>query len=214
MNLSITFLWSRELLLNRYFLWLLFWCNLLGTVAGYVWYGDQLAYTWGSYAHWLIVFVPDSPTASFFFTMALLFLLFPPISRGWIIARHLFEGMAVVTSVKYGVWASAIIFAGAWQGGTIGPLDWMLVASHTIMAVEALLYIRFFAVRTAGLTVALLWTLLNDLLDYTYNINPWLPRELFDDVPAVRNFTVALTLVSFAACWLVMALSRRRVAID
>jgi uncharacterized membrane protein YpjA len=210
--LSVTFLWSRELLLNRSFLWLLFCCNLLGTVGGYVWYDDQLAYTWERYPHWLIVFVPDSPTASLFFTIALLFLLFPPADKGWAVVRHLIEGLAVVTSVKYGIWASAIIFAGASQGGAIGPLDWMLVASHTIMAVEALVYIRFFAVRSAGLTFALLWTLLNDLMDYTYGINPWLPRELFDDVPAVRNFTVALTLASAAACWLVMVLSRRRTA--
>ena len=33
------------ILTNRYFLWLLFWCNAVGTVYGYIWYGEQMKLT-------------------------------------------------------------------------------------------------------------------------------------------------------------------------
>ncbi len=195
-GLSISLLWSRAFLTNRYFLWLLFICNLVGTVYGYVWYGAQLRYTWEEYPGWLLVFVPDSPTASLFFCAALLFLLYPPQRLLGRALRAVLEALAVVTSVKYGVWASAIIFAGAAQGGMIQPTDWMLVASHTIMAVEVLLYVRFFTFGAVALALAAGWTFLNDTMDYTYGIFPWLPATLHDHVPAVRNFTFLLTLGS------------------
>ncbi|MMZ66233.1 hypothetical protein D1872_287110 [compost metagenome] len=78
----------------------------------------------------------------------------------------------------------------------IQPTDWMLVASHTIMAVEVLLYVRFFTFGAGALALAAGWTFLNDTMDYTYGIFPWLPATLHDHVPAVRNFTFLLTLGS------------------
>ncbi|UQZ32385.1 DUF1405 domain-containing protein [Paenibacillus sp. PK3_47] len=186
---------------HRGVIWLLFVVNLLGTVYGYIWYGNQLEYTAANYPAWLLPFVPDSPTASLFFTAALLLLLFPPKSLQGTLFRELIEALAVLTSVKYGIWAVSIIFAGGYQGDTIGWKDWMLVASHLGMAVEALIYARFFSFRRM-LPVALLWTLANDMIDYSAGIYPWLPSVLSDDVNAVQYFTIGLTLASAAAAWL------------
>lgn len=190
----------EKLFKHRGVIWLLFIVNFLGTIYGYIWYGNQLEYTVAHHPLWLLPFVPDSPTASLFFTAALLLMLYPPKSLQGTLVRELIEALAVLTSVKYGIWAVSIIFAGGYQGDTVSWTDWMLVASHTGMAVEALIYARFFAFRRM-LPVALLWTLANDMVDYSAGIYPWLPSVLKDDVASVQYFTIALTLLSAAAAW-------------
>lgn len=207
--MSIKQLWSRKFLGNRYILWLLFITNLLGTVYGYIWYGNQLKYTWQEGLIWQLIFVPDSPTASLFFTIALLLLLYPPRRMLGMLAQQLIEALAVVTSVKYGIWAVAIIFAGQWQGDVLVWQDWMLVVSHTAMAVEALLYVRLFHFRRAALAVAIAWTLINDTVDYTFGVYPWLPSVLQDDLGAVEIFTFSLTLFSGLLAWIAWRFARK-----
>ncbi|MHA2853775.1 DUF1405 domain-containing protein [Paenibacillus lautus] len=202
--MSISFLWSREFLSKRSILWLLLVCNVLGTIYGYIWYGAQMADTVEHGYIWQVVFVPDSPTASLFFSLALLLLLYPPRSLGGALFQQFIEALAVVTSVKYGIWAVAMIFAGQAQGDVLAWQDWMLVASHTAMAVEALLFVRLFHYRWTALTGAIAWTLLNDTVDYTYGVFPWLPGPLYDDLPAVQLFTYLLTLFSGFAGWIFM----------
>ncbi|QDH19492.1 DUF1405 domain-containing protein [Saccharibacillus brassicae] len=208
--MSLSFLWSRALLTDRRILWLLFVSNLIGTVYGYIWYGDQLANVWRTQPAWQIVFVPDSPTGSLFFTLALLGLLFPPASRFMRGVVRLIEALAVVTSVKYGVWAISIIVWDAALGYPIEPLSWMLIASHGVMAVEALLYVRFFGLGALWLIPAALWTFANDTVDYTYGIFPYLSPEHLARLDQVRNFTVALTAVSVLAGWAAITLAGRR----
>lgn len=208
--MRLSLVWSKEFLSSRIILWALFISNLLGTIYGYIWYGAQLEYTWVNDPRWLIPFVPDSPTASLFFTLALLFLMFPkPLSRFHKI-RTMIEALAVVTSVKYGIWAVAIIFAGAYQGEVLVWQDWMLVASHLAMAVEALLFVRLFKFGTIMLLAAGGWTFLNDAIDYSFGVYPWLPASLWDDITAVMLFTVALTGFSVAVGWLSMRGAQRR----
>ncbi|WP_328800123.1 DUF1405 domain-containing protein [Paenibacillus sp. LX16] len=211
--MSLSYLWSRSFLTSRPFLWLLFWSNLVGTVYGYIWYGGQLEYTLNYHPMWQIVFVPDSPTASLFFTISIAFLLYFPRLKSLKVIRQIIEALAVVTSVKYGIWASAIIFWGVAQGGHMIWQDWMLVASHTAMAVEALLFVRFFTCKWIALCLAALWTLLNDTMDYTFGIYPYLPKTLTDDVPQVCAFTYMLTLVGIIAAWLAM-FARNRMGVE
>jgi uncharacterized membrane protein YpjA len=197
--------WSREFLLSRPFLWLLFIVNFFGTVYGYIWYEGQLAETLNSHPLWQIVFVPDSPTASLFFTIALLYFLFPPKrSYGLVmIGRYIIEGLAVVCSVKYGIWAVSMILAGAWQGAELNWQHYMLMASHLGMAFEALLFFRFMKAGAFSLIIATGWLLLNDTVDYTFGIFPYLADELQDDLTAVRMFTYGLSIFSLCAGLLV-----------
>ncbi|MFD2115938.1 DUF1405 domain-containing protein [Paenibacillus yanchengensis] len=205
------FLFNKMFLMNRSFLWLLFWINFLGTIYGYIWYGGQLAYTAITEPLWLLVFVPDSPTASLFFTITILFLLYPPSTRyKWItVVRQIVEGLAVVCSVKYGVWAVAIIFAGWFEGAPMYATDFMLIASHLGMAIEVLLYLRFMSVGKAGLLLATGWLLLNDTIDYTYGVYPNLPTQLHDNVSTVKWFTVTLSIISLFISLFVFKFKKR-----
>ncbi|SFS80964.1 Uncharacterized membrane protein YpjA [Paenibacillus sp. BC26] len=202
---SAGFLWSRALWTNRLFLWLMVLTNAAGTVYGYIWYGKQMEYTLQFHPFWRIVFVPDSPTASLFFTLSLLFLIFPVLAKPnpfYIGLRSIIEALGVVTSIKYGIWAVTMIAAGAAQGD---PLEWqhyMLIVSHLAMAVEALIYIRFMVFGRFAAFLALLWLLLNDTMDYTYFIYPWLPDVLENDLPAIQSFTMGLSVVSLLSTWL------------
>src|SRR5699024_12202860 len=62
----------KYILLDKRFLICLFLINLIGTIYGFIWYESQLAITPAIF----LIFVPDSPTASLFFTIFLLFFFF------------------------------------------------------------------------------------------------------------------------------------------
>ncbi|MCG7406476.1 DUF1405 domain-containing protein [Paenibacillus sp. ACRRX] len=196
--MKVSMLWSRYFLKQRWVLWSLFLTNSLGTIYGYYWYKYQLVDTWEHSPKWQIVFVPDSPTASLFFSLALLFLLFPmKKQKRWLSAiRVVIEALAVVTSIKYGIWACAMILAGAYQGESLIWQDWMLISSHLAMAIEAVLFVRLFRFAGISLCLAAAWTWLNDYVDYKYDVYPYLPQALWDDVSAVSTFTIILTGVS------------------
>ncbi|MUT65458.1 DUF1405 domain-containing protein [Paenibacillus sp. NEAU-GSW1] len=204
--MTISWFWSRSFLMDRRMLWLLFIVNLLGTIYGYIWYGNQLADTADNHPLWQLVFVPDSPTASLFFTLVLLYLLFPPQSDSrWIKGtRIIIEGLAVVTSVKYGIWAVAMIVAGGAQGDELYWQHAMLSASHLGMAAEVLLYARFMKAGTAAAVIGTLWLLLNDTVDYNFEVFPWLADVLYDDLPQVELFTYCLSIFSFIVGWIAL----------
>ena len=86
--------WIQYLLATRYMLVLVLIVNFLGTVYGYYWYIPQLVETPAIF----LAFVPDSPTASFFFLFVLLAFL---MKRN----APYFEALALVTLIKYGLWA-------------------------------------------------------------------------------------------------------------
>lgn len=196
---------SRMFLMNPTLLTLMTIFYVPGTVYGYIWYQGQLIDTWNEHPHWQLPFVPDSPTASLFFALALIWLWAAPkrpasaLVRG---LRGIVEALGVVTSIKYGIWAAAIIFAGAAQGDVLVWQDWMLVVSHGAMAICALLYARFFGFGPAALAVAAAWTFLNDAVDYGFGVYPYLPFVLKDDLTGVAWFTFLLTAFSvLAAAW-------------
>lgn len=202
--MGLRWYWSRECLMHPSVLTLLMFFYIPGTLYGYYWYKNQLAQVWRDQPHWQIVFVPDSPTASLWFALAVVWLwLAPnsPLSRWMRALRGFVEALGVVTSVKYGVWATAVIVAGYAQGDILDWTSWMLMVGHTAMAVCALLYARFFHFGGIALLAAAAWTFLNDTVDYTFGVYPYLPSELHDDVPAVALFTIILTALSVWAGW-------------
>jgi uncharacterized membrane protein YpjA len=202
---SWRFFVSRGFLLSPSLLSLMMLVYIPGTAYGYYWYKDQLMSTWQEHPHWQIVFVPDSPTASLWFALALLWLwVWPTRTRnGWLAGvRGVVEALGVVTSVKYGIWATAIIFAGYAQGSPLDGASWMLIIGHSAMAICALLYARFFHFGGMALAAAAAWTFLNDTVDYTFHVFPYLPYQLDDDLSAVCVFTVLLTAFSVMAAGL------------
>lgn len=155
------FIHIKYLLTQKSFLILLFLINLFGTVYGYLWYGGQLAITPAIF----IPFVPDSPTATLFFTIFLLFFLF---------GRNVpyIEALAITSLFKYGVWAVVmnvltLIVTGelVWQG-------YMLIASHAAMAIQGLLYLPHYKIKLRHLTFAGIVLLHNEIIDYVFNMMP------------------------------------------
>jgi uncharacterized membrane protein YpjA len=205
-SFSLAFYWSKAFLTSKRMLWIVFWINFLGTIYGYEWYWNQMLETLSDKPAWLVLFVPDSPTASLFFTLTLVFLLVdsyvesnanlhnPLLKRSRI--RGIIEALAVAASFKYGIWAVAIIFWASFKGDPMYWQDWMLTVSHGGMAIEALLYFRFFRVRWLGLAVAALWIFSNDYIDYHYAVFPWLPKSVEADLDFVRNATIGLSIVT------------------
>ncbi|TDF99827.1 DUF1405 domain-containing protein [Paenibacillus piri] len=190
-------------------LWSLFWVNLLGTIYGYVWYWNQLIYTAENLSPAYLPFVPDSPTASLFFTAVIGYLLadsYRGLAKqpkpGWV--RGIIEAFAVITSFKYGIWAVSMIWAGAYQGDAVGWQGWMLTVSHLGMAAEALLYLQLYTYRIAPIFIVAAWAFWNDYMDYGVGVYPWLPESLEDDLPAVAAFTVELSFISIIVAFVLM----------
>jgi uncharacterized membrane protein YpjA len=218
----LSFLWSRSLWMAPWFLQVLLWGNVLGTIYGYEWYRGQLVETWNESGEWLVIFVPDSPTASLFFSITLLYLLrdarrqarqggklVPSTGDRFLSWRGVWEGLAVITQVKYGIWAVAIIFWGASQGDALVWQEWMLVVSHSCMVLEALLYMRFYRFTAVAVAIGAVWTLTNDVVDYTFGVFPYLPRPLYDDLTSVQLFTVSLSALGILCAFLGVAWSKK-----
>lgn len=170
----------RAILMDKRFLLMLFFINFFGTIYGYVWYAGQLSITPPIF----IPFVPDSPTASLFFTFVLLFFLF---NRN---APYL-EALAFMSLFKYGLWAVAMNILTSFTYGPIGWQGYMLIASHGGMAIQALLYIPNYKIKLRHFAVASIWILHNDIIDYVYEM-----------MPIYSSLTVHMKEIGYATFWL------------
>jgi uncharacterized membrane protein YpjA len=184
-------------------LWTIFIINLAGTIYGYEWYWGQMEVTLSEKPVWYVLFVPDSPTASLFFTLSLLYLLRDktnksPLSKMNSAVRSFVEAFALITSFKYGIWAVTMIVAGAAQGDTVVWQDVMLTVSHLGMAAEALLFTRFYTFRWPSIVLVAIWTFWNDFMDYQRGIFPWLSDVLLDELNVIEWFTISLSFIGIA----------------
>ncbi len=172
------------LLGNKPMLLLVFVINFFGTLYGYFWYKDQLAVTPPQF----LLFVPDSPTASLFFTIVIVAFLFrknlPTI-----------EALAIVTLFKYGIWAVIMNLLVLMINGHLVWQGYMLIASHFAMAVQGILYAPYYRFKLKHLLIAAVWTLHNDVIDYVFGM---MPRygTLNDYMSQIGYFTFWLSMIS------------------
>ncbi|MBS4199495.1 DUF1405 domain-containing protein [Bacillus sp. FJAT-49732] len=170
-------------LADRRFLWLLLIINTAGTLYGYYWYEPQIAVTPTIF----IPFVPDSPTASLFFVFVLAAFL---LRTNW----PLFEALAIITLFKYGIWAVVMNFLSLAVMGDIGWQGYMLICSHAAMAIQGILYARFYKMKFWHVLVAAVWTLHNDVIDYVFMQYPKYPGlEIY--VREIGYFTFWLSII-------------------
>ncbi|NRG43183.1 DUF1405 domain-containing protein [Bacillus sp. CRN 9] len=169
---------------NRMFLIILLIINTVGTVYGYYWYKWQLVET----PPMFLPFVPDSPTASLFFVFVLIAFL---LGKNW----PLLEVLAIVTLVKYGIWAVVMNLLVFQVTGVVDPAALMLIFSHGAMAIQGILYAPFYRIKLWHLVIAAIWTLHNDVIDYVFFM---LPRYsvLNDYIPQIGYFTFWLSIFS------------------
>ncbi|MEG0449210.1 MAG: DUF1405 domain-containing protein [Lysinibacillus sp.] len=170
------------LLTHRSFLILLLIVNFLGTVYGYYWYKWQLAITDPIF----YIFVPDSPTASLFFCFVIV---------AWLLGKHwpLMEVLALVTLVKYGLWADVMNLWSFVETGFVDPEGLMLVASHFAMAAQAVIYMSKYTFKLWHVGIAAVWTLHNDVIDYVFGQMP-MYRSLADYTQIIGYFTFWLSI--------------------
>lgn len=214
-GLSVSYFWSKDFLLSKKMLWAFFISNFLGTVYGFEWYWAQMVDTIANYPVWYVYFVPDSPTASLFFTLSIGFLLMDRSldrqpNKLYRAIRGFVEAFALITSFKYGIWAVAMIWTGAWQGVPVGWDGWMLTGSHLAMAVEALLFVRWYRYRLTAIIIVAIWTFWNDFMDYERGIFPRLPRELDDNLLTIEWFTVGLSMTGILIAVVCLLIRKKR----
>lgn len=175
--------YAKLVLFNKSFMWLLFLVNLAGTIYGFYWYKGQLSVTEPKY----LLFVPDSPTASLFFTVALL---------GWLLKKNwkLIEALALITLIKYGLWAVVMNIWTYVENDYLDWMGWMLVASHFAMALQAVLYIPFYRFTWIHIFIAAIWTLHNDVIDY-----------VFDQMPVYSSLNNYANQIGYFTFWLSIA---------
>lgn len=162
--------------------------NAAGTVYGYYWYAAQLASS--PWYFWPVI--PDSPTSSLFFTAALVCF--------WRRERApLLEAFAALLSLKYGIWAVAIILFFARQTGVMTGIDWMLSLSHLGMAAEAILFLPRYSFKGKEIMLAGGWLLLNDVLDYAFDVHPWLPDDTYHWLIGGLTMSESLLVILFFA---------------
>ncbi|WP_121605093.1 DUF1405 domain-containing protein [Virgibacillus sp. Bac332] len=172
------------ILLDKRFLMLLFFINLAGTIYGYKWYESQLSVTPDIF----LIFVPDSPTASLFFTIFLLFFMFN---------RHVpyVEALGIITLFKYGIWAVVMNLLTLAVDGSLNWQGYMLITSHGAMAIQGLLYAPYYQIKLRHIAVAAVWTLHNDIIDYVFEMMP-VYGSLTEYMNEIGYFTFWLSIVS------------------
>lgn len=177
------------ILANPLVLWILFIVNLIGTIYGYIWYKPQFDETPTIF----LPFVPDSPTASLFFTIVLLGFI---LKKNW----PLFEALAIITLFKYGVWAVVMNIFTLIVTGSLPWQGYMLIISHGAMAIEGILYSPFYRIKLKHIVVVAIWTLHNDVIDYVYMQYPKY-GALADYVREIGYFTFWLSIISLAIAY-------------
>lgn len=171
---------------NKKFLIFIILCNIVGTIYGYYWYLGQLQQTkW-----YFIPFVPDSPTASLFLVIALTAIV-------WNRHLPLIEVLAFVTLIKYGVWAVMMNILVFITLDEVTAMGMMLIISHAIMAIQALLFVPLFRVSLLSIGIASIWVFHNDVIDYVYMQYP-VYSMLSDYIQHIGYFSFWLSVISFA----------------
>lgn len=162
----------RKIFFSREVLWAVVLANLAGSAFGFFYYLPQFAEV--SPALW--VFVADSPIATLSIAVAL-------IARRFGCGNRLLDGFAFVANVKYGLWTCFVLlfYSTEFMQVASRPMYLFLFFSHLAMAFQVILVAEKFEWKTLAPLAA--WFLLNDTLDYTLGVHPYIYSEF--EIPAM-----------------------------
>lgn len=188
----------RRFFLNPFMLKVLLVINILGSLYGYYWYGDQLANT--PLIYW--IFTPDSPLASTYFAIALYYML-----KKKEVSFLYFLSFA--TLIKYGLWAVFVNTHYWFASGQIHWLEVMLWVSHLGMAVEGFIYLLLFPPGRSSWAGVVLWLAISDYVDYSWDLHPYLYLER--QLATVEIFTYFLSgIIIFSSALLLFRADKRK----
>ncbi len=184
-------IWLRRFLgsvaRDRRWWWALLVINLLGSLYGFYWYWPQLSQTPPS--RWFIV--PDSPGATFLFSIWLAFRLAGADWRSP--GMQVLGAVAFVSNMKYGLWTATVLpqagFKYGWEFEFVH-----LTLSHLGMWVQGLLFARHYPPGPAPAALALAWMVVQDAVDYRlWMTHPTLPYQA--EFGFARGVAMALSLL-------------------
>jgi uncharacterized membrane protein YpjA len=78
--------------------------------------------------------------------------------------------ISLVGSVKYGLWT--IFVLGISNTASLYPL---VILAHVLLLVETIVLFRVFSFKVKHVLLALVWFVVNDYLDYTIGLHPYVP---------------------------------------
>lgn len=165
--------------------------NLLGSIYGFYWYRSQLAAT--PWPLWPLV--ADSPMSTLLFALVLIMIL-----AGWRWTG--LQALAVITNIKYGLWTVLVIFHFWLGGGSVRPLELMLMLSHLGMALQGYLFLRPLRLGLTAAVLPALWLVVNDIVDYGFGLHPSL------DTPDQWVYALLAALFMTAMGMLLLAVRR------
>lgn len=156
---------------DRRWWWALLGINFFGSLYGFYWYWPQLQTT--AVKYWLIV--PDSPGSTFLLCIWLGLMLAGADWRKP--GMQLLAAIAFVSNMKYGFWTSVVLpQAGIKYGWEFDFVH--LTLSHLGMAVQAIIFARYYKPALAPAVIALLWMWTQDIIDYNWLMtHPTLPYQ-------------------------------------
>jgi uncharacterized membrane protein YpjA len=180
---------SAWFLQTNYVRFILF-ANIAGTIYGFWWYKEQLGIT--PYRYWL--FTPDCP----FYTLLFSFVLIEALSRAKnkeiSLKGDWFSTIVYFGLIKYGAWTIFVLILSLSAPGVKWQFqDTILLISHGGMLIEGVLFLPRPKIKTFPGTIAFLWFLLNDYLDYFHGVYPTLPAP--EQFQTIKLFAFSTTFI-------------------
>jgi len=191
----------RSVARDRRWWWVLLVVNFLGSLYGFYWYWPQLSQT--PPARWFIV--PDSPGATFLFSIWLALMLAGLDWRSP--GMQILGAVAFISNMKYGLWTATVLpQAGIKYGWEFDFVH--LSLSHLAMWAQGLLFAHHYRPGPPAAALALFWMVVQDAVDYRlWMTHPMLPYP--DEFGFARGAAMTLSLV-WGLYLLGQALSHRR----
>lgn len=189
---------QQKVLNTPWFFWTVMLINLGGVVYGFFWYKVQLSQT--PLIFWM--FTPDCPGAVFLFLI-------------WVFlwAKNLpnetFRVIAITALIKYGIWTVSVIGLLWIEWGVHYWENVMLFVSHVGMLVLGVVFAAQMRITRKGFILTSGWLILNDFVDYYFNVYPRLPD--YRRLPEIRIGTFVLTGLIIIGMYLVY---RKQVALE
>ena len=163
-------LWELSLY-QRSILVILLICNVLGTIYGFIWYGDQLLKTQWHY----LIFVPDSPIASLFLCISICFIM--------IINNDDITIMNVFLIISHGIMVlESIYFYPRFKISMLSlfiSMIWVFNNDYVDYILKKYPYYDFIQQHVNLVAFIALWLSIISLMLY-YNFNKLIKVKLFD----------------------------------
>lgn len=171
---------------NPWMFWLIWLVNVGNAIGAFIYYWPQLRET----PEYLWPWVPDSPMAAVYFTIAFTFIFLRRPKGFWSV-------LAIIGLVKYGLW-SGVVFTLYWSAsGYVLPEHIYIVLTHLAMPVEAIFLLPTLRPMWRETLLAVAWYIFHDYLDYTLGIHSGLPNP--EQLAEVRTAAITLTLLPSVA---------------